>query len=259
MSPQRWALPATVLPDGHERQLWVVDGRLTSRAAEAAEPLPGRFTLPGLVDAHAHVSLGPAQVPLDLSATADALRRLPVTGVLAVRDVGSPGDLVLDLVPMRLSPRCRPPASGWRPRGATTSSSIARWHPTTWSRLRWRRCVPAPAGSRSWPTGPTATCPTSRPSWSRWCGRSTRPAPVSRPIRRGPPPATSSRPGWTRWSTPAVWTPTISRSWPPRARPGHPRCWPSPVLRLRVRPPSVRHVARTGSTTVAPCSRPRWP
>ena len=61
MSPQRWALPATVLPDGHERQLWVVDGRLTSRAADAAEPLPGRFTLPGLVDAHAHMSLGPAQ------------------------------------------------------------------------------------------------------------------------------------------------------------------------------------------------------
>ena len=117
MSPQRWALPATVLPDGDERQLWVVDGRLTSRAADAAEPLPGRFALPGLVDAHAHVSLGPAQVPLDLSATADALRRLPVTGVLAVRDVGSPGDLVLDLVSDAAQPRIQAAGQWLAPEG----------------------------------------------------------------------------------------------------------------------------------------------
>ena len=117
MSPQRWALPATVLPDGDERELWVVDGRLTSRAADAAEPLPGRFTLPGLVDAHAHVSLGPAHVPLDLSATADALRLLPVTGVLAVRDVGSPGDLVLDLVPDTAQPRMQVAGQWLAPEG----------------------------------------------------------------------------------------------------------------------------------------------
>ena len=99
MSPERWALPSTLLPDSDDRDLWVVDGRLTSRPPDAAEPLPGRFALPGLVDAHSHVSLGPGQVPLDLGATAEALRQLPATGVLAVRDVGSPGDLVLDLVP----------------------------------------------------------------------------------------------------------------------------------------------------------------
>ena len=95
MSTECWALPATLLPDGDERELWVVDGRLTSRPPDAAEPLPGRFTLPGLVDSHSHVSLGPAQAPLDLAATSEALRQLPATGVLAVRDVGSPGDLVV--------------------------------------------------------------------------------------------------------------------------------------------------------------------
>ena len=99
MPPMPWALPSTVLPDGDERELWVVDGRITSRAPAAAESLPGRFTLPGLVDAHSHVSLGRDHSPLDLAGTSEVLRRLPETGVLAVRDVGSPGDLVLDLVP----------------------------------------------------------------------------------------------------------------------------------------------------------------
>jgi imidazolonepropionase-like amidohydrolase len=104
MPSQRWALPTTLLPDGDERDLWVVDGRLTSRPPAAAERLPGRFTLPGLVDAHAHISLGAGQVPLDLKATAEALGRLPGMGVLAIRDVGSPDDLVLDLVPATAHP-----------------------------------------------------------------------------------------------------------------------------------------------------------
>ena len=66
---------------------------------DAAELLPGEFVLPGLVDAHSHVSLGPEQTSLDLTGTAEALRLLPQTGVLAIRDVGSPEDLMLDLAP----------------------------------------------------------------------------------------------------------------------------------------------------------------
>jgi imidazolonepropionase-like amidohydrolase len=101
---QRWRLPPILLPEGAERDLWAIDGRLTSLPADHAAPLPGRFALPGLVDAHSHVSLVAGPVLLDLAATTEALRRLPQTGVLAIRDVGSPDDLVLGIVPDRAHP-----------------------------------------------------------------------------------------------------------------------------------------------------------
>jgi imidazolonepropionase-like amidohydrolase len=112
-----WRLPATLLPDGVQRDLWVVNGRLTSRPVDAAEPLPGRFALPGLVDAHSHISLGPAQTPLDLAGTGEALGRLPAEGVLAIRDVGSPGDLVLDLTPDGAHPHVQAAGQWLAPEG----------------------------------------------------------------------------------------------------------------------------------------------
>ena len=44
-----------LLPEGDQRDLWVLDGRFTREPVDDAAPLPGRFALPGLVDAHAHM------------------------------------------------------------------------------------------------------------------------------------------------------------------------------------------------------------
>ena len=117
MAPTAWLLPSTTLPEGDQQDLWVVDGRLTSRPVDGAEPLPGTFALPGLVDAHSHVSLGPEQSWLDLRATDEALRRLPATGVLAIRDVGSPEDVILDVVPDPAHPRVQAAGQWLAPEG----------------------------------------------------------------------------------------------------------------------------------------------
>jgi imidazolonepropionase-like amidohydrolase len=93
-----WKLPSTLLPDGERADRWLRDGRLTSEPVAGAKPLPGRFALPGLVDAHAHLTMGPDR-PDSLEATTDRLRALGRDGVLAVRDIGAPRSLTLELRP----------------------------------------------------------------------------------------------------------------------------------------------------------------
>ncbi len=107
----RWRLPSTQLPDGDERALWVVDGLLSSTPVDGAEVLPGQFTLPGLVDAHAHVALGEHHPVGALEAVA-SLRAMARGGILLVRDVGAPGSITLDL---RLGPESPEflPAGRW--------------------------------------------------------------------------------------------------------------------------------------------------
>lgn len=90
------APPPTLLPDGEQRDLWVAGGRLTATPVDGAEPLPGRFALPGLVDAHAHVSVR-GREPIGLDEATANLRGYPGQGVLAVRDLGSPGSVTLDI------------------------------------------------------------------------------------------------------------------------------------------------------------------
>jgi imidazolonepropionase-like amidohydrolase len=96
--PTTWRLPRVVLPDADEDQLWVAAGRLTKTPVDGAAALPGQFTLPGLVDSHAHLSVthgGPGD-----AATATAnLRELREQGVLLIRDVGAPRSVTLDLRP----------------------------------------------------------------------------------------------------------------------------------------------------------------
>src|SRR5436190_1210461 len=47
-----------VLPDGEERDLWIVNGRIRTEAVAGAETIvDGGFLLPGLVDAHCHVGI----------------------------------------------------------------------------------------------------------------------------------------------------------------------------------------------------------
>jgi imidazolonepropionase-like amidohydrolase len=86
---ETWRLPQTVLPDGEPRPLWIRDGRLTAEPVPQAAPLPGRFALPGLVDAHAHVTVRDEQPAGALGGVRNLLE-LRSQGVLLVRDVGSP-------------------------------------------------------------------------------------------------------------------------------------------------------------------------
>jgi imidazolonepropionase-like amidohydrolase len=99
-----WRLPRLLLPDGEERRLWSADGVLTTEEMAGARPLPGRFAMPGLVDAHTHVALGnDRQLGME-----DALTSLEFSrdgGVLLLRDMGSPRRLTLQLPSDRRLPR----------------------------------------------------------------------------------------------------------------------------------------------------------
>jgi imidazolonepropionase-like amidohydrolase len=87
-----------VLPERVERDLFVVDGHLSS------EPVPGATTvcesgyiIPGLVDAHAHLALAsPVEGGLAERMEASAMAQLDA-GILLVRDPGGPGHDVVDL------------------------------------------------------------------------------------------------------------------------------------------------------------------
>ena len=84
------------LPDEAEIELWVVDGRISAEPVAGADTVfdgasGGGWILPGLVDAHCHVGLGPhGEIPLD-EAIAQAETERDV-GALLLRDCGSPTD-----------------------------------------------------------------------------------------------------------------------------------------------------------------------
>jgi len=82
-----------LLPDEDERDLWVVDGRLTFEPVAGADTVAaGGWIVPGLVDAHCHIGLGPGgpvHAPDELHAHA---RADTAAGALLVRDAGSPAD-----------------------------------------------------------------------------------------------------------------------------------------------------------------------
>jgi imidazolonepropionase-like amidohydrolase len=92
--PQRpLHLRATVLPDGDVQDVFVVDGRITfTPADDATTVLDGGYLTPGLVDAHAHLSLSsPAGNDADPATRVRASARAHLdAGVLALREPGSP-------------------------------------------------------------------------------------------------------------------------------------------------------------------------
>jgi imidazolonepropionase-like amidohydrolase len=97
-----WAVSGFELPFGSESRSWWIDatGAAHDDPLEDAEPLPGSFILPGLVDAHAHpaLGLGPAgPLALTKEAARSNLLDWAVAGVTLVRDAGSPGGLSLEL------------------------------------------------------------------------------------------------------------------------------------------------------------------
>ena len=80
------------LPDEDPVELWIVEGKISREPVSGADTVfDGGWILPGLVDAHCHVGLGPqGAVELDEAiAQAEAERE---AGALMLRDCGSPID-----------------------------------------------------------------------------------------------------------------------------------------------------------------------
>lgn len=92
-SPTPLHLRGVVLPGEVERDVYVVDGKLTF------EPVPGAETVsrsgwlvPGLVDAHLHIGMGPHGAMHDEGELRAQARRNAEGGTLLLREIGSPAD-----------------------------------------------------------------------------------------------------------------------------------------------------------------------
>jgi imidazolonepropionase-like amidohydrolase len=82
-----------VLPDGEQRDLYAVDGRLTYEPQPGAETVAHRgWVVPGLVDCHCHVGLSPGGPVTDEAALAEQARADRDAGALLLRDAGAPVD-----------------------------------------------------------------------------------------------------------------------------------------------------------------------
>ncbi len=80
------------LPDETELELWVVDGRISVEPVAGADTVfDGGWIIPGLVDAHCHVGLGPGG-PVDLDEAARQAETERDSGALLLRDCGAPID-----------------------------------------------------------------------------------------------------------------------------------------------------------------------
>ncbi|HUQ56286.1 amidohydrolase family protein [Lentzea sp.] len=85
-------LRGVVLPDGEPRDLWVVNGRVRTQPVPGASTVvDGGFLVPGLVDAHCHVGLGP-QGGVELPEAVEQALTDRDAGTLLIRDCGSPID-----------------------------------------------------------------------------------------------------------------------------------------------------------------------
>lgn len=78
---------------GEPVDLWVAGGRLCTTPVPGAETVvDGGFLVPGLVDAHCHVGLGP-DGPVSLDEAAEQARTDRDAGTLLIRDCGVPIDI----------------------------------------------------------------------------------------------------------------------------------------------------------------------
>jgi imidazolonepropionase-like amidohydrolase len=81
-----------VLPAGEQRDLWIVDGRLTYEPVRDAETLTTEgWIVPGLVDCHCHVGMKPVGDATEEEMVAQAVADRDA-GALLIRDAGSPVD-----------------------------------------------------------------------------------------------------------------------------------------------------------------------
>jgi hypothetical protein len=157
------------LPDGDRPvDLWVdAAGCLVTEPVPGAERLPGRYVVPGLVDAHAHPAVGRdagMPVALDGSEALNVLAAWAARGVCLVRDTGSPGGSVLQLErvsgmprlqaagrflapPGRYFPALLPeaaPQEPYTPPGAGSLLTSPRMWSRNWSKRAWTLSSMAP-------------------------------------------------------------------------------------------------------------------
>ncbi|MER7186865.1 amidohydrolase family protein [Streptomyces hyaluromycini] len=80
-------------PDEIRDELWIVDGRISYDRPGYARDITTveGWALPGLVDAHCHVGLGP-HGPVDAATAEKQARTDREAGTLLIRDAGSPSD-----------------------------------------------------------------------------------------------------------------------------------------------------------------------
>lgn len=82
----------TGLPDAEPVEWWIVDGVLSAEPVAGAETVfDGGWVLPGLVDAHCHVGLGP-NGPIEMDEAVQQAETERDVGALLLRDAGSPTD-----------------------------------------------------------------------------------------------------------------------------------------------------------------------
>ncbi|CAN5180250.1 amidohydrolase family protein [soil metagenome] len=82
----------TSLPDGEAVEWWVIDGMLSAEPVSGADMVfDGGWIIPGLVDAHCHVGLGPGG-PTSFDEAIGQAETERDAGALLLRDAGSPID-----------------------------------------------------------------------------------------------------------------------------------------------------------------------
>jgi imidazolonepropionase-like amidohydrolase len=85
-------LRGIVLPAGEPGELWVADGVICADPVPAAPTVcDGGYIVPGLVDAHCHIGIGPQGAASLAEAAAQAVTDRDA-GILLIRDCGSPID-----------------------------------------------------------------------------------------------------------------------------------------------------------------------
>jgi len=80
-----------VLPDDEHRDLWILDGRVSSTPVADATTIGDGWLLPGLVDAHCHIGVD-ADGPIDRETQEQQATTERDAGVLLARDCGVPSD-----------------------------------------------------------------------------------------------------------------------------------------------------------------------
>jgi imidazolonepropionase-like amidohydrolase len=80
-----------VLPDDEQRDVWIVDGQVTTEPVRNADTIAEGWILPGLVDAHCHIGVD-ANGPVDRDVQEEQARIERDAGVLLARDCGVPSD-----------------------------------------------------------------------------------------------------------------------------------------------------------------------
>lgn len=88
------------LPEAEPRDLWIVDGRIRTEPVPGAQTvIDGGYLMPGLVDAHCHIGVGPGG-SVDLTEAAKQAETDRDAGTLLIRDCGTP----LDTRPLQQRP-----------------------------------------------------------------------------------------------------------------------------------------------------------